>query len=72
MYIVFDVRFQEELDLVKQQIADWAQQYQVQYTQKTIKHQHRLGLNHDHDFTLFRMSWQGEPYEIVNIGNEGY
>lgn len=72
MYIVFDVRSVVDLEIVKQQIADWAEQYQIQYTQKTIKNQHRLGLNRERDFTLFRMSWQGEPYEIVNIGNEGY
>jgi hypothetical protein len=72
MYIVFDVRFQQDLDLVKQQIADWAERYQVPYTQKTIKYQHRLGLNREKDFTLFYMTWEGVPYQTVNIGNEGY
>jgi hypothetical protein len=72
MYIVFDVRFQHELDTVKEQIAQWAEKYQIQYTQKTIKYQHRLGLNRDKEFTLFSMTWEGAPYTIVNIGNEGY
>lgn len=72
MYIVFDVRFQEDLDLVKQQIANWAQRYQVHYSQKTIKNQHRLGLNREKDFTLFYMSWDGVPYQIVDNGNEKY
>ncbi len=72
MYIVFDVRFQHELDTIKEQIARWAERYQIPYTQKTIKYQHRLGLNRDKDFTLFSMTWEGAPYQIVNIGNEGY
>lgn len=72
MYIVFDVRFQHELDTVKEQIAQWAEKYQVHYSQKTIKNQHRLGLNREKDFTLFYMSWDGVPYQIVDNGNEKY
>ena len=72
MYIVFDVRYQKDLDLVKEQIAQWAEKYQVQYSQKTIKNQHRLGLNREKDFTLFYMSWAGVPYQVVDNGNEKY
>jgi hypothetical protein len=72
MYIVFDVIYQHELDTVKQQIAQWTERYQVQYSQKTIKNQHRLGLNRDKDFTLFHMSWTGAPYQLIDNGNEKY
>ena len=72
MYIVFDVIYQHELDIVKQQIAQWAERYQVQYSQKTIKNQHRLGLNRDKDFTLFHMTWTGVSYQLIDNGNEKY
>jgi len=72
MYITFDVYFQHELDHVRQQIQDWADQYGIRYTQKTIKYKHRVSFDKDKDFTLFYMTWQGPPYEIVDLGNERY
>lgn len=72
MYLTFDVRWQQELDYVCAEIQRWADQYGVAYTQKTIKHKHRLSFNREKDFTLFYMTWQGPPYEIVDLGNERY
>ena len=72
MYLTFDVRYQHELEYIEDQIKTWAEQYGVSYTQKTIKHKHRLAFNREKDFTLFYMTWQGPPYEIVDLGNERY
>jgi hypothetical protein len=72
MYLTFDVTYQHELDHIKHQIQLWADQYSVSYTQKTIKNTHRLSFNREKDFTLFYMTWQGEPYKIVDLGNERY
>ena len=72
MYLTFDITYQQELDHIKHQIRCWADQYGVSYTQKTIKNKHRLSFNREKDFTLFYMTWQGDPYEIVDLGNERY
>jgi len=72
MYLTFDVRWQHELDHIQSEIQQWADQYGVIYTQKTIKNKHRLAFNRPEDFTLFYMTWQGTAYEIVDLGNERY
>jgi len=61
------------LGLLKIDIADWATQYNVPYTQKTIKYTHRLGFNNEKYFSLFSMTWASKiPFQIVNIANEKY
>lgn len=72
MYLTFAARYQQELDHVRQEIQRWADQYNISYTQKTIKWRHRLAFNRPEDFTLFYMTWQGPEYEIVDLGNERY
>ena len=72
MYVTFDVLHIQDLDRIKREIEIWANQYQVTYTQKTIKRRHRLAFNQPQDYTLFYMTWQHSPYEIVNHGNERY
>jgi hypothetical protein len=56
-------------------IALWADKYQIPnsaYSQKTIKHTHRLGFNHEKYFSLFSMTWDSFNFQIVNIANEKY
>lgn len=72
MYVTFAVLYRQDLDRVKSEIETWAKQYQVVYTQKTIKHRHRLAFNRPQDYTLFHMTWQHSPYETVDHGNEHY
>lgn len=77
MYIEFQLPHNESyglaLALIKTEIVDWATKYNVPYTQKTIKHTHRLGFSNEKYFSLFSMTWTSEiPYQIVNIVNERY
>jgi hypothetical protein len=72
MYLTFDVGSIQDLSRVKHDIQVWASRYLIAYTQKTIKNKHRLAFNRAEDFTLFYLTWQGLPYEIVNLGNEQY
>ena len=77
MYIEFQLPHDESyglaLGLLKVDIVDWATQYNVPYTQKTIKYTHRLGFNNEKYFSLFSMTWNAKiPYRIVNIENERY
>jgi hypothetical protein len=62
-----------KLEIIKEEIKNWAQRYDVAYTQKTIKYTHRLGFNNEKHFSLFSMTWTPEiPFQIVNIANEKY
>lgn len=77
MYVEFQLPHNESyglvLALIKTEIVDWATKHQVPYSQKTIKHTHRLGFNNEKYFSLFSMTWTSKiPFQIVNIANERY
>jgi len=77
VYIEFQLPHDESyglvLGLLKVDIVDWAIQFNVPYTQKTIKYTHRLGFNDEKYFSLFSMTWTSKiPFQIVNIANERY
>jgi hypothetical protein len=68
---------------IQAEVALWAHKHQIPdsaYSQKTIKHTHRLGFNNEKYFSLFSMTWQSDredvsswfQYRIVNIVNERY
>jgi hypothetical protein len=62
-----------KLEIVKEEINNWAKKYDVYYTQKTVKYTHRLGFNNNKHFSLFLMTWKSDiPFKLVNIGNEKY
>ena len=80
MYLRFNVRHQYELEDIQREIHTWAVKYHVRYSQKTIKHHHRVGFDHDEHFTLFAMTFNPNhrkirpwlDYQIINIVNERY
>lgn len=80
MYIQFDVRYNTELEDIKREIKSWADRHGIRYSQKTIKYTHRLGFDHDGDFTVFFMTWNPVDldkrpwlkYQTINIANERY
>lgn len=77
MYIEFQLPHNESyglvLALIKTEIVDWATKHGVPYSQKTIKHTHRLGFDKEKYFSLFSMTWTAKiPYRIVDIVNERY
>ena len=62
-------------EAIKAEVAIWANRYgvpQSDYTQKTIKHTHRLGFNDEKYFSLFSMTWESFKFQIVRIENERY
>ena len=62
-----------KLEIIKEEIKNWADRYGVAYTQKTVKYTHRLGFNSEKHFSLFSMTWtENIPYKMVNIVNERY
>ena len=43
--------------VIKQLIADWADQYQIKYTEKTIKYTYRVAFDDDRHYSLFSLTW---------------
>jgi len=77
VYIEFQLPHDESygvvLSLIKTEIVDWATKHSIPYTQKTIKHTHRLGFNNERYFSLFSMTWTANiPFRIMRIENERY
>ena len=60
---------------IKASIALWANKFEIPdsgYSQKTIKHTHRLGFNRPEYFSLFSMTYTDFEFRIVNVQNEKY
>lgn len=69
------------LSVVKKEVEKWAQRYDIKYTQKTIKYEHRVAFDKDETYTFFTMTWDPESknihpswlaYELVNVHGERY
>jgi hypothetical protein len=45
------------LKAIKKLLASWSQQYQIEYTEKTIKYTHRVAFNDDRHYSLFSLTW---------------
>jgi PhoPQ-activated pathogenicity-related protein len=45
------------LKAIKQLVAAWAEKYQIEYTQKTIKYTHRVAFDDDRHYSLFSLTW---------------
>jgi hypothetical protein len=69
------------LSLIKEEVAQWAQRYDIRYTEKTIKYDHRVAFDHDETYSFFTLTWNPEfkdkypswlEYELVNVAGERY
>ena len=55
------------LNLIQSDIVDWATRYNISYTQKTIKHTHRLAFTQDQYYTLFATTWNSKiEYRLID------
>lgn len=43
--------------LLRRSIVDWAQKYQIPYTEKTIKYTHRVCFDKDEFYSFFAMTY---------------
>ena len=71
MFIEFELRqthnYNYDLNLIKLDIAEWANRYGIPYTQKTIKYTHRLAFDQDRFYTVFATTWNSEfEYRLVD------
>jgi len=56
-----------ELDFVKKAIAEWAEQQQIKYTQKTVKYTHRLAFDDNKHYNIFVLTWNKEfEYRLID------
>lgn len=76
MYIEFQLPDDESyglvLGLLKLDIVDWATQYNIPYTQKTVKYTHRLAFDKEQHYSLFSMTWKNLEYKMINVGVQKY
>lgn len=76
MYIEFQLPDDESYGLVlgmlKLDIVDWATQYNIPYTQKTVKYTHRLAFDKEQHYSLFSMTWKNLEYKMINVGVQKY
>ena len=71
MFIEFELPPDESygyvLQCVRLDIVDWATRYNIPYTQKTIKHTHRLAFNDDKHYTVFATTWNSKlEYRLID------
>jgi len=52
------------LAAIKNAIAAWAKQHNVQYRQKTIKWEHRVTFDNDEIYTLFSLTWMPKNEDL--------
>lgn len=69
MYVEF--QFDNYLDLMglKRRIDRWQSRYRIPITQKTVKYRHRIGMDHEENFMIFFLTWDGPAYKIVSNRN---
>jgi hypothetical protein len=69
MYVEF--QFDNYLDLMglRLRIDRWQRRYRIPITQKTVKYRHRIGMDHEENFTIFFLTWDGPAYQIVSNRN---
>jgi len=63
------------VNAIRASITLWADRYEIpssDYTQKTVRHTHRLAFNDERHYTLFGMTWKDFDYRIVNVGRQTY
>ena len=57
----------QKLELIKEEIKNWSVRYDIPYTQKTIKHTHRLAFDQDRYYTVFATTWTSNlEYRIID------
>ena len=80
MYLRFQVRYEDEVADIRQEVHNWASRYGVRYSSKLIKNHLRFGFDHDKQFSLFAMTWNPSnpelrpwlKYQIIDVQNERY
>ena len=78
MYVEFklpDTITGASLLLLRRSICDWANKYQVPYTEKTIKYTHRVCFNDDEHYSFFAMTYPQTDYFlqyriVVDLNNK--
>ena len=53
------------LSLIKEEVAQWAQRYDIRYTEKTIKYDHRVAFDHDETYSFWAMTWNSKQDKVL-------
>ena len=65
MYVEFDVSNHLHLLHIRTAIDSWSLRYQIPVKQKTVRYRHRMGMDHEENFTVFFLTWTGPPYHVI-------
>jgi hypothetical protein len=57
------------LGVIKQELRAWSQQYQIAYTEKTVRYTHRVCFDDDKHYSFFAITWRpkGTPAQWLNF-----
>jgi len=69
MYVEFPISNHIHLLGLREKIRIWSRRYQIPVTQKTVRYNHRMGMDHEENFTIFFLTWEGEPYRVIENRN---
>jgi hypothetical protein len=69
MYIRFEVRWTNQLRQLNSDIEAWCHRYDRRHAKKVVKNHLRLTFHSDQDYSLFALTWSGQPFELVNINS---
>ena len=80
MYLRFNVRYEDEVADIQQEVNIWATRYGVRFSSKLIKNHLRFGFDKDEHFSMFAMTWNPVDielrpwlrYQIIDVTNERY
>ena len=69
MYVEFEFSNHIHLMAVIRRLDAWQQRYRIPIRQKTVKYCHRVGMDHEENFTIFFLTWQGFEYRVIHNRN---
>ena len=69
VYIRFKLHWQQQLNHLNKEIEDWCNKYQIRHAKKVVKQYLRLTFDDDKHYSLFALTWSGEPFELMNINS---
>ena len=69
MYVEFTIQNHLHLLALRHRLERWQQRHGIAISQKTVKHQHRLGMDDEKNFTVFFLTWDGPEYRVIHNRN---
>ena len=56
----------DTLYAIRDSLLAWSVKHDIPYTQKTIKHTHRVAFDNDEFYTFFTLTWNPRGYHVLS------